>query len=91
LKERGNFARKVQTIAIYLQKILFSFFLKFPTVYRWSPSWNMGYSLPPPPIPSPSPSFKGRGNGLYMGHFMVISMKIYPAEYSLSFTFCNIL
>jgi hypothetical protein len=43
------------------------------------------------PLPSPSPSFKGRGNGLYMGHFMVISMKIYPAEYSLSFTFCNIL
>jgi hypothetical protein len=45
----------------------------------------------PLPLPSPSPSFKGRGNGLYMGHFMEISMKIYPAEYSLSFTFCNIL
>ncbi len=35
----------------------------------------------------PDGTFKGRGNGLYMGHFMVISMKIYPAEYSLSFPF----
>jgi len=52
LKERGNFARKVKTVAIYLQKIYLTIFEKvFPTVYRWSPSWNMGYSLPYPPLP----------------------------------------
>ncbi len=63
----------------------FSYSVQMVTILEY------GIFSSPLPLPSPFPSFKGRGNGLYMGHFMVISMKIYPAEYSLSFAFSNIL